>query len=96
MYQGQHAFYRGRHRRYSYVHQSGRPPIALAVDGASLADRTVIANGFPDDLGQAIGEIFVVEQFAGAGSPARGRRGGNLTDQNCQIQDRYREAENQE
>ena len=48
---------------------------ALAVDGASLADRTVIANGFPDDLGQAIGEIFVVEHFAGAGSPARGGRG---------------------
>jgi len=49
--------------------------LQLAVDGASLADRTVIANGFPDDLGKAIGEIFIVEQFAGAGSPARGRRG---------------------
>jgi hypothetical protein len=48
---------------------------ALAVDGAPLADRTVIANGSPDDLGQAIGEIFVVQQFTGAGSAARRRRG---------------------
>jgi hypothetical protein len=48
---------------------------ALAVDGASLADRTVIANGFPDDLGKAICEIFVVQQFAGAGCGTRGRRG---------------------
>jgi hypothetical protein len=47
----------------------------LAVDGASLADRTVIANRFSDDLGKAIAEIVVVQQFAGASSGARGRRG---------------------
>ena len=46
----------------------------LAVNGVSLPDGAVIANGFPDDLCKAICEIFVIQQFADVGPRARGCR----------------------
>ena len=39
----------------------GVVPPHLAVDAASLANGAVIADGFPDDLGQAIRKIFVIQ-----------------------------------
>jgi hypothetical protein len=37
---------------------------ALTIDAVSLADGAIIANGHADDLGQAIGEIVIIQQFA--------------------------------
>lgn len=64
----------------------------LAVYSVSLAEGTVIANGLSDDLGQAIGEIFVVQQFTGGG--ARAGRSRYLADQNRQIHQCQRQTEN--
>ena len=44
---------------------SRRPP--PAVYAVSLANGTVIANGFREDAGKTIAEVFVGQQFAGAG-----------------------------
>jgi hypothetical protein len=65
----------------------------LTVYAVSLADGTVITNGLPDDLTKAICEIFIIEQFAGAGG-ARARRSRHLTDENRHIQERRRQANN--
>src|SRR5665213_2807017 len=65
--------------------------LRLAVDAAPLADRTVIAHGFPDDFGQAVRKVLVIEQFAGAG--ARARRRCDLTGEDRQIEQRCRQTE---
>jgi hypothetical protein len=67
--------------------------LPLAVDAASLADRTVIAHGFPDDFGQAVRKVLVIEQFAGTSAGARACRRCELTGEDRQIEQRCRQTE---